>query len=97
MKITFSFGKNWVNYVKNFVDWEKLKDAEKSLLKYLNEKDYKDKVFIDVGCGSGIFSLGAINLGTKKTISFDIDSFSIKATRLIKEKYLNKKADWEIF
>ena len=97
MKITFSFGKNWVNYIKNFVDQGQLKDAEESLLKYLNKKDYKEKIFIDVGCGSGIFSLGAINLDAKKVISFDIDYFSIEATRLIKEKYLNKKTDWEIF
>jgi hypothetical protein len=60
MKITFSFGKNWKNYVKNVVDERVIQEAKESLLKYLPEGGFKDKTFIDVGCGSGLFSLSAI-------------------------------------
>jgi Ribosomal protein L11 methylase len=73
MKITFSFGRNWKNYVKNVVDERVIQEAKGSLLKYIPESEFKDKVFIDVGCGSGLFSLSAILLGCKHVISFDID------------------------
>lgn len=100
MKITFSFGKNWMDFVKNFVNEERLNIALDSLLKYLPPEEYKNKVFMDVGCGSGIFSFSAIRLGCSKVISFDIDPLSIKATNYLKEKFyylLSKNFEWEIF
>ncbi len=87
MKITFSFGKNWKNYVKNVVDEKVIQEAKESLLKYLPEGEFKDKVFIDVGCGSGLFSLSAVLLGCKHVISFDIDPASIEATLLLRENF----------
>jgi len=100
MKKTFSFGKNWIDYVKNALTQEKIESAKISLLNYIPEEEYKDKVFIDIGCGSGIFSLNALRLGCKKVISFDIDEYSIKATRIVKEKFsylLPENYKWEIF
>jgi 2-polyprenyl-3-methyl-5-hydroxy-6-metoxy-1,4-benzoquinol methylase len=100
MKITFSFGRNWKNYVKNVVDEKVIQEAKESLLKYLPEGEFKDKVFIDVGCGSGLFSLSAVLLGCKHVISFDIDPASIEATLLLKEKFshiLPSNYSWDIF
>jgi len=100
MKITFSFGNNWKNYVKNVVDERVIQEAKESLLKYLPESKFKNKVFIDVGCGSGLFSLSAILLGCKHVISFDIDPASIEATLLLKEKFshiLPSNYLWDIF
>ena len=99
-KITFSFGRNWVDYVNNFLDEKILNTVKESLLKYLPEDEYRDKTFIDIGCGSGIFSFNALRLGCKKVISFDIDKYSIEATRIVKEKFshlLPKNYQWEIF
>jgi len=99
-KITFSFGRNWVDYVNNFLDRKHLDIAKESLLKYLPGKEYKDKVFIDVGCGSGIFSLNAVRLGCKKVISFDIDKYSVKATQIIKKRFSSlvpQDSQWQIF
>ena len=62
----FSFGRNWRNYVKNVVNEYVVNEAKKSLLKYLPEEEFKDKTFIDVGSGSGLFSLAALMLGAKK-------------------------------
>jgi putative methylase len=35
--------------------------------------DIKDKFVIELGCGTGIFSIGAITLGAKKVTGIDID------------------------
>lgn len=95
----FSFGKNWQRYIKLYVNDKIIDEAKKSLLEYQSEYDYKDKVFIDVGCGSGIFSLAALLLGCKEVYSFDVDKNSVEATKMVKEKFkdliIGKK--WEIF
>ncbi len=100
MKTTFSFGENWTDYVNDALNKERIDGAYNSLLKYLPKEEYKDKIFIDIGCGSGIFSLSACVLGCKEVISFDVDRFSIGATKIVKEKFsqlIPKDSQWNIF
>lgn len=99
MKVTFSFGKNWHNYVKNVVDAAILDESKMSLLRYLPQGEFRGKVFIDVGCGSGLFSLSALLLGSKKVISFDYDKNSVSAAKYLRNKFLDiipKDAQWDI-
>ena len=97
--INFSFGRNWTKFVSRALDEEKIEAAKKSLLKYLSPEEYRNKVFIDIGCGSGIFSFGALSLGCKKVISFDIDERSVEAARLVKDRFSGSAGGgrWEIF
>ena len=94
-KITFSFGKNWQNFLKS-LDEDRFKNAELSLTEFLGVDNLQGKSFIDIGCGSGLFSYAAFNLGAKKIVSFDVDPFSVECC-----KYLHKKAnspkDWKIY
>src|SRR5512142_2549012 len=41
----------------------------------------KPDTVIDVGCGSGILSIGALKLGARFTLGVDIDPASVKASR----------------
>ncbi|MCX7910619.1 MAG: class I SAM-dependent methyltransferase [Endomicrobia bacterium] len=96
----FNFGRNWSYYVKNVVNEDVINQAKESLLKYITKDHYLNKVFIDVGCGSGIFSLGALLLGCREVISFDYDIESIKTTLLLKEKFkhlISQDAKWDIY
>lgn len=100
MNITFSFGKNWKNYVSKAVDEKSIEISKKSLLEYLPESEFRGKTFIDIGCGSGVFSLAAMLIGCKKVISFDLDVFSMEATKLLRERFygiIPKGAKWETF
>ena len=72
-KKRFEFGKNWKKYSKN-IDANTIKLAEKSLTERLKVKNLKGKNFIDVGCGSGLFSLAAKRLGAN-VVSFDLIQF----------------------
>jgi putative methylase len=52
--------------------------------------DINDKIIIDFGCGTGIFSIGASYLGAKKIYGFDIDKKSIEiAQKYSKENNLS--------
>jgi len=51
--------------------------------------DIKDKVVFDLGCGTGIFAIGASLTGAKKSIGFDIDKNTIeKAKKYVKKNRL---------
>jgi putative methylase len=49
-------------------------------------RDIEDKVVIDLGCGTGIFAIGAKITGAKKVIGFDIDEKIIEKAK----KYAKK-------
>jgi len=91
----FAFGKNWQSYVKNYLNNERINEAKDSLLKFFNVYNFQDKSFIDIGCGSGLFSLAAHQLGASKVVSFDLDPFSVKCCEYLKEMNGNP-SNWEI-
>lgn len=96
----FAFGKNWLAYVREFLAEENVRVAEASLLRYLPREAYDGTVFIDVGCGSGVFSLGALRLGCGRVISLDLDPRSIEATRMVRARFAPDPSfaeRWEVF
>jgi ribosomal protein L11 methyltransferase len=44
------------------------------------DKENQDVVIADIGCGSGILSIGAILLGAKKAYAVDVDPLAVKST-----------------
>jgi 2-polyprenyl-3-methyl-5-hydroxy-6-metoxy-1,4-benzoquinol methylase len=89
----FKFGENWKNFSKT-IDDSRIEVAEKSLLNNLGVSTLENMSFLDVGCGSGLFSLAAIRLGAK-VVSVDFDPDSVSCCQALKEKYA-KNAEWEI-
>jgi len=82
----FEFGKNWKQYLRT-INPEKIYGAKQSLTSMLRLHDLSDKKFIDVGCGSGLFSLAALELGAKQVLSFDLDPESTECAHILKEQY----------
>ena len=75
---------------------EKIEEAKKSLVEFLGGMDrIKNKTFVDIGCGSGLFSLVAIKLGASKVVSVDVDDFSMACVRHLREKENNPES-WKI-
>ncbi|MDD3141809.1 MAG: class I SAM-dependent methyltransferase [Lachnospiraceae bacterium] len=94
-KDRFEFGKNWKKYINNNLDESRIVKAEKSLLKYLPNVDFKGKKFLDIGSGSGLFSLAAKRLGAT-VYSFDYDQNSVQCTKELKDRYFPNNTDWVI-
>jgi 2-polyprenyl-6-hydroxyphenyl methylase/3-demethylubiquinone-9 3-methyltransferase len=89
----FEFGKNWSRFLK-LLNEDRIKAAEQSLLSFLGE-DLKGKNFIDIGSGSGLFSLAARRLGAN-VFSFDYDPQSVACTRELKQRYFKDDVNWKI-
>ncbi len=86
----FAFGKNWSSFLKE-VDAARVEQAVTSLRELLKldaaqPQPLKRKTFLDIGSGSGLFSLAAVSLGAA-VVSIDIDRESVECTRRLKEQF----------
>ncbi len=90
----FEFGKNWKKYVEN-LDEEKITRAEDSLKEWLRIDSLVGKTFLDIGSGSGLFSLAARRLGAR-VHSFDYDEDSVECTRRLRNKFFPDAGTWSV-
>lgn len=90
----FAFGANWAKFL-SVLDDERIRTAETSLKMMLGAEDLRGKTFLDIGSGSGLFSLAARRLGAK-VHSFDYDAQSVACTVELKRRYFPGDAEWEI-
>ena len=90
----FSFGDNWREFL-SLVDEDRIASAEQSVVDMLGCSDLAGCRFLDVGSGSGLFSLAARNLGAVVT-SFDYDPSSVECTRQLKRRYHPDAEEWTI-
>ena len=90
----FTFGKNWKKFLVNLNE-ERIREAEESILKLLELDDLKGKRVLDIGSGSGLFSLSARRLGAIVS-SFDYDPESVACTNYLRSKYFPDDSNWQI-
>src|SRR5258706_12781577 len=74
----FEFGRNWARFLA-VVDEQRILQAEASLRELLAVVDLRGRRFLDIGSGSGLFSLAARRMGAK-VHSLDYDPQSVACT-----------------
>ncbi len=90
----FEFGENWSRFLR-VVDESRISEAERSLSEMLGEDGLRGKTFIDIGSGSGLFSLAATRLGAARVHSFDFDPASVACAEEMRRRFA-AAADWRI-
>ena len=93
-EMRFQFGANWTAFLE-VLDDERILEAEGSLRDMLSVDVLTDKRFLDIGSGSGLFSLAARRLGAI-VHSFDYDPLSVKCTQEVKARYYPNDDTWII-
>ncbi len=53
----------------------------KMMLEQIEKLDFSDRFVLDFGCGSGILSIAAKKMNSKKIIAIDIDEYAIKSSK----------------
>ena len=90
----FEFGQNWSQFL-SAIDEERIQQAEKSLRNMLEVDSLAGKTFLDIGSGSGLFSLAARRLGAR-VHSFDFDPKSVACTRELRKNYFTDDESWKV-
>jgi 2-polyprenyl-6-hydroxyphenyl methylase/3-demethylubiquinone-9 3-methyltransferase len=90
----FEFGKNWSRFLTLLND-ERIARAEQSLRRFLEVEDLRGLRFLDIGSGSGLFSLAARRLGAR-VHSFDFDPNSVACTKELRRRYFENDDNWTI-
>jgi SAM-dependent methyltransferase len=80
----FRFGRNWQRYVAWHLDPQRERSAAESLKRLVG--DVNGKSFLDIGSGSGLFSLCAYRQGAREIVSLDVDGEAVAATATLRER-----------
>jgi 2-polyprenyl-3-methyl-5-hydroxy-6-metoxy-1,4-benzoquinol methylase len=90
----YRFGRNWARFLELLND-DRITAAERSLVGMLGLERLEGKTFLDIGSGSGLFSLAARRLGARVT-SFDFDPDSVGCTKALKERFFAEDQSWSV-
>ncbi len=90
----FQFGANWERFLAHVTD-ERIRLAEKSLQVMLGSEGLAGLRVLDVGSGSGLFSLAAHRLGAA-VHSFDFDLHSVACTAELRRRYASNASNWVV-
>ncbi|MEM6472674.1 MAG: methyltransferase [Planctomycetota bacterium] len=93
----FEFGSNWNSFLET-LDGGRINRARESLISLLRldtstETPLTGKTFLDLGCGSGLFSLAAYRLGAHVT-SIDYDTQCVACTEALREREHADRERW---
>ncbi len=90
----FAFGENWSRFLTTLNE-DRIRLAEQSLCDMLGTDRLEGMRFLDVGSGSGLFSLAARRLGAAVR-SFDYDPQSAACTAELRRRYFPNDPFWTI-
>jgi SAM-dependent methyltransferase len=90
----FSFGKNWRSFL-SLLDEDRVEQACRSLQQSLQRDALHGVRMLDIGSGSGLFSLAAYRLGAD-VIAFDYDPDSVACTSELRRRFAAEPERWQV-
>jgi len=86
----FAFGRNWESFSTQ-LDPERIASARAGLERLLQTADLSGKTFLDIGCGSGLMSLAAHQMGAQVR-AFDYDPDSVRTAQHVRDRLAGPNA-----
>lgn len=90
----FEFGANWSRFLSRLDD-RRINEAVQALKTILCVESLAGMRFLDIGCGSGLFSLAAHRLGAT-VVSFDFDPKSVACALELRRRENADAANWSV-
>jgi 2-polyprenyl-6-hydroxyphenyl methylase/3-demethylubiquinone-9 3-methyltransferase len=90
----FEFGRNWSEF-SGLIDEARVAQAVAGLERLSGPGAIAGKTFLDIGCGSGIHSLAALQLGASRLVAVDLDPQSVATTRDVLTRFA-PHTHWEV-
>lgn len=85
-ELHFKFGQNWADYARR-VSHVEIDEATRNLVRLLGGNHLTGKRVLDIGCGSGIHCLAALNLGAREIVAVDLDPESVLTSQALLQSY----------
>ena len=89
------FGQNWMKQHMIGINTPAVDQFCAAISHVLKTDTLKGWSLLDIGCGVGMKSLAAIQLGADRVVSFDLDPNCVAAARRVRE-YSGNTGNWEI-
>jgi SAM-dependent methyltransferase len=86
----FAFGRNWESFSSQ-LDEERIAGARAGVERLLQTADLRGKTFLDIGCGSGLMSLAAHQMGATVR-AFDYDPDSVRTAQAVRDRFARTDA-----
>jgi SAM-dependent methyltransferase len=80
-KTDFNFGANWESYSKKVIDAGRLTVAAASLGELVGADRLRGRSFLDVGSGTGMFSIAAAQLDASETLGLDVNPTCVEVAK----------------
>src|SRR5919108_5368005 len=90
----FAFGANWTRFLA-LLNEDRIREAEASLTRMLTRPSLDGLRVLDIGSGSGLFSLAARRLGAV-VHSFDYDTQSVNCTVELRRRFFPNDPRWTV-
>ncbi|MDZ4688661.1 MAG: class I SAM-dependent methyltransferase [Planctomycetaceae bacterium] len=90
----FAFGRNWSRFLRTVTE-ARIAAATNSLIRAFGHDGLAGKRFLDIGCGSGLFSLAAHRLGAT-VHSFDYDADSVACAEELRHREAASTDRWRV-
>lgn len=90
----FAFGRNWQQFSR-LIDPARIARAQASLTAFFAPDELRGARFLDIGCGSGLFSLAALGLGAREVVAIDLDPDSVATTRRLLGEEVPER-NWQV-
>jgi 2-polyprenyl-3-methyl-5-hydroxy-6-metoxy-1,4-benzoquinol methylase len=91
----FEFGKNWLDFIQKNFGQDKVDTSMSHILRFMKREDLKGLNFLDIGCGSGLHSVAALQAGATKVHGFDYDPNSVAASKFVQQQVGNPES-WTV-
>jgi 2-polyprenyl-6-hydroxyphenyl methylase/3-demethylubiquinone-9 3-methyltransferase len=85
----FAFGQNWREYAK-MVTEAQIAEARTGLLRLIRADEMAGKSFLDIGCGSGLHSLVALQCGVEHVVAIDVDENSVSTAHTLLNRFWSR-------
>lgn len=95
MSDRFAFGENWRSFLST-VGERHVEEAMDDVRAVFGVDSLDGETFVDVGCGSGLFSLAAHRLDAGRVVSFDFDEDAVACCEYLRYKEEEGTDDWTV-
>lgn len=81
----FAFGENWAGFLTR-LDEDRIREAVRSVEELAGPGAIAGRRWLDIGSGSGLFSLAAARMGAAQLHSFDFDATCVACTQELRRR-----------